>query len=49
MNEVLTVMENKSLREKYIERNYLWAQQLSWESRAKEFLNKFILPNESTK
>lgn len=29
----------------YIERNYKWACSLSWENRANELLNKYILPN----
>jgi predicted O-methyltransferase YrrM len=35
---------NVHLKEELIERNYEWASTLSWESRAKQLLNDYIIP-----
>ena len=36
---------NMELKKSYIEKNYQWSLNLSWENQANHFLNKYILPN----
>jgi len=43
IDQLFSIMENKSKREKVIERNYEWASKLTWESQANKLLREHIL------
>lgn len=43
LNELFFVMDNSKKRKMLAEKGYNWAKKMSWENRAQEFLQKFIL------
>lgn len=40
--ELFNILENKELKNKLIEENYIWAKNMSWENRANDFLENYI-------
>lgn len=40
LDQLFSAMENKELKEKLIEKNYLWAKNMSWENRSNMFIEE---------
>jgi len=43
INDVFQAIDDVKLRNEIIEKNYIWAKELSWENRANSLLNDYIL------